>query len=192
MYEAKDFIHLIGMDGLSEEQLTIHFGLYNGYVNNVNTVLETMKNMSDAKEFGPAFAEIKRRFGWEFGGMRLHEQYFENMTKSASPLNPESALAKKITEDFGSFDAWKTEFIKTASLRGVGWTILVHDTHANRLINTWVNEHDVGHLVTTTPIVVLDVWEHAFVFDFKMKRPDYIDVFMNSIDWAVAEKRFGA
>ena len=87
------------MDGLSEEQLTIHFGLYNGYVNNVNTVLETMKNMSDAKEFGPAFAEIKRRFGWEFGGMRLHEQYFENMTKSASPLNPESALAKKITED---------------------------------------------------------------------------------------------
>ena len=141
---------------------------------------------------GPAFAEIKRRFGWEFGGMRLHEQYFENMTKSASPLNPESALAKKITEDFGSFDAWKTEFIKTASLRGVGWTILFHDTHANRLINTWANEHDVGHLVTTTPIVVLDVWEHAFVFDFKMKRPDYIDVFMNSIDWAVAEKRFGA
>lgn len=189
MYTAKDYTSLLGLNGFSDKQLTIHFGLYEGYVKNTNKELELLQQLAVAGDIGTSYAEVKRRLGWEFDGMRMHEYYFENMTKDASPLG-DGELRAKIEADFGSFDAWQKEFESTGALRGIGWAVLVYDMRGDRLHNIWVNEHDMGHLVGTTPLLVMDVFEHAFVFDYDMKRAEYIASFMSVIDWNEVTHRF--
>ncbi|MFH1426212.1 MAG: Fe-Mn family superoxide dismutase [Candidatus Kerfeldbacteria bacterium] len=188
-YEAKDFSQLIGLDGFSEELLTTHFGLYEGYVKNTNKLIE---QLADKNLVSPEWDELKRRFGWEFNGMRLHELYFENMTKEESSCKEECPeLIRQMDADFGVKEhSWKEDFIATGSMRGIGWTVLYLDLSSKRLFNTWVNEHDVGHLSGCTPLLVMDVFEHAFVMDYGMKRADYIEAFFNAIDWSVVNNRF--
>lgn len=188
MYEALDFSHILGTPGFSDILLNTHFGLYLGYVKNTNTLADRLKEL--AKNAGPGeYAELKRRFGWEFNGMRLHELYFENMTKDATELNEDSELSKKLIAEFGSYDAWQKDFIATGALRGIGWAILAYDKRGNRLFNTWINEHDVGHLAGATPLLVMDVFEHAFILDYGMKRGEYIESFMKAINWEVLNKK---
>jgi Fe-Mn family superoxide dismutase len=146
--------------------------------------------MSTLEAGTPEYAEVKRRFGWEFNGMRLHELYFGNMSKGAQGLDTASALGKKIEDDFGSVDAWVKDFKATGAMRGIGWVILAYDAEGDRLFNTWINEHDLGHLATATPILIMDVFEHAFMLDYGLKRADYIDAFWNAIDWKTVEARF--
>jgi Fe-Mn family superoxide dismutase len=122
--------------------------------------------------------------------MRLHEYYFGNMTKAAVELDKNSSLARKIVEDFGSLENWEKDFRATGALRGIGWVILYYDSAAGRLFNVWVNEHDVGHLSGAFPILVMDVFEHAFMIDYGLKRADYIEVFFKAIDWSSVAKRF--
>ena len=190
MYEAKDFSHLLGTPGFSDNQLNTHFKLYQGYVANTNKVADKLRTLSDSGDFGPEFAEMKRRFGWEFDGMRMHEYYFENLCKEPSARDEAGALSSKLAEQFGSFDAWKTEFEKTGALRGIGWAVLAYDARGDRLFNVWVNEHDAGQLAGVVPLLVMDVFEHAFVFDYGMNRGEYIAAFMASVDWSVVEERF--
>lgn len=193
MYKAKDYSHLIGLPGFSDILLTNHFTLYQGYVNNVNTLSDLLTELSAAgKNNTPQFAEVKRRFGWEFNGMRLHELYFENLTKDAKPLEPAASLALQLTKDFGDYVAWEKEFRATGALRGVGWAVLAYDSTGQRTFNVWVNEHDVGFLAGAIPLLVLDVFEHAYMLDFGLKRADYIAAFFKAIDWSLAERRFTA
>jgi Fe-Mn family superoxide dismutase len=126
--------------------------------------------------------------GWEFNGMRLHEYYFENLDGKA-PLNKDGKLVKKMAKDFGSYENWEKAFNAVSTIRGVGWTVLYQDTTSGRLINFWINEHDVGHPVGCSPILVLDVFEHAFMIDYGLKRADYIASFFRNIDWPVVEGR---
>jgi len=191
MYEAKNFDLLLGTQGFSDQLLKNHFTLYQGYVKNTNTLLEELKNLVDEeKSATPAYAELKRRFGWEFNGMRLHELYFENMIKEGTTPNTNASLAKKIAEQFGSFDVWKKDFTATGAMRGIGWIILYSDTSNNNLFNVWINEHDSGHLAGCKPLLVLDVFEHAFMLDYGLKRADYIETFFNALDWNVVNKRY--
>lgn len=185
-YQEQDYSSLVGMEGFSKELLEAHFGLYAGYVKNTNKLSDMLKDLA---QDAPEYAELKRRFGWEFNGMRLHELYFGNMTAGDSSFDEGSALGKKITEDFGSFDAWKEDFVSTSSMRGIGWCILYLDPHSGRLFNTWINEHDVGHLAGGVPLLVLDVFEHAYVLDYGMKRADYINAFFNVINWEEVASR---
>jgi Fe-Mn family superoxide dismutase len=188
-YEAKDYSKLIGMDGFSETQLKNHFTLYNGYVTNTNKALDLLDSMlKDGKAGSYEYAEVKRRLGWEFNGMRLHELYFGNLGGSAAPKSADK-VHKLITEQFGSYDTWEKDFRAVGGMRGIGWTILYHDPEANRLINMWVNEHDVGHPSGCAPLLVMDVFEHAFVFDYGLKRADYIAAFFKNIDWSVVNGR---
>jgi len=190
-YKAKDFSHLMGMSGFSDETLNMHFKLYQGYVNNTNTLLSTLKQyVADGKERTPEYAELKRRVGWEFDGMRLHEDYFGNLGGKKSQLEQESALYKRIVQDFGSYDSWKEDFIATGVMRGIGWAILYLDPMTNRLINIWIGEHDRGHIAGGKVILVMDVWEHAYLLDFGLERMDYIKSFFNNIDWNVVQKRY--
>ncbi len=192
MYQIQNFDHLLGLNGFSDNALKIHFSLYQGYVNNTNKLIEIINELTTANKINiPEYAELKRRFGWEFNGMRLHEYFFETMTKNKNKLEENSTLYKKITTDFGSFDNWLTDFKNTASARGIGWVILYFDQKANRLFNVWVNEHDTGHLADAKLILNLDVFEHAFMLDFGTKRIDYIEAFLQVIDWQVCLKRFG-
>lgn len=192
-YTAKTYDSLLGMTGFSDTLLNNHFKLYQGYVNNVNTLTEKLAALiKEDKGKTPEYAELKRRFGWEFNGMRLHEYYFENMTKDASAFDENSALGKQIIADFGSFDMWKKDFDATSSMRGIGWTILYYDTQAKRLFNVWINEHDLGHLAGEVAILVFDVFEHAYMIDYGVNRADYITAFMNIINWSEVSKRFQA
>jgi Fe-Mn family superoxide dismutase len=188
-YEAKDYGKLIGLEGFSDTLLNNHFTLYKGYVTNTNKALDTMSAMlKDGKSAAPEFAEMKRRFGWEFNGMRLHEYYFENLG-GKSALNTDGKLGKLLSANFGGYDAWLQDFKGTATMRGIGWVILYQDTMGGRLFNQWINEHDVGHPAGCQPILILDVFEHAFLTDYGLKRADYIEAFLKNINWAVAESR---
>lgn len=188
-YTAKDFSNLIGMQGFSETLLKNHFTLYQGYVKNTNAVLGDSTQMcKDNKIDTPEYAELKRRLGWEFNGMRLHELYFGNLG-GKSQLNKSGALATNISHYFGSIENWEKDFKGTAMMRGIGWCVLYQDTTNGRLVNFWINEHDTGHPAGCNPLLILDVFEHAFLTDYQLKRTDYIEAFMKNINWSIVENR---
>lgn len=187
MYEPKKFEKLLGLEGFSEKLLKNHFTLYEGYVANVNKLTDFLKK---AEFDTPAYAELKRRFGWEFDGMRLHELYFENMMPGGSELAENMELRKKIIADFGAVENWKKQFKTIGTMRGIGWAVLYYDQEGDRLFNAWINEHDEGHLVGCAPILVMDVFEHAYLTDYEIKKADYIEAFMKVIFWHVADARF--
>ncbi len=188
-YTAKDYSRLLGMEGFSETLLKNHFTLYQGYVTNTNKWIDTLGQMvKEGKMASPEFAELKRRFGWEFNGMRLHEYYFENLSGKGG-LEKTGKLFKSISEEFGSFEAWEKEFRAIGMIRGIGWVILYQDPLTGRLLNFWINEHDVGHPAGGIPLLILDVFEHAFMIDYGLKRADYIEAFFRNIHWKVVEGR---
>ena len=188
-YEAKDYRSLIGIKGFSEALLKNHFTLYQGYVTNTNKVMGLLDEILKADKTGaPEYAELKRRLGWEFNGMRLHEYYFDNLGGDGN-LDTGGKLAQAINEDCGGYASWEKDFKAIGTMRGIGWTVLYQDSVNRRLFNMWINEHDVGHPAGCSPILVMDVFEHAFMLDYGLKRADYIEAFFNNIDWNEAEKR---
>jgi len=190
-YEVKDFGALLGAEGFSENLLKNHFTLYLGYVNNTNKLADTLADMhKQGKSNTPEFAEQKRRFGWEFNGMRLHEYYFGNLLKGGSKLETNSELAKKIIADFGSLPNWESEFRAIGAMRGIGWVVLYYDYCGDRMFNFWINEHDVGHPAGAIPLLVMDVFEHAFLADYGLKKADYIAAFFKAINWERVRARF--
>jgi len=189
VYTAKDYSKLIGMEGFSETLLKNHFTLYQGYVTNTNKLLDILGQMlKDGKTGTPEYAELKRRLGWEFNGMRLHEYYFENLGGKTSP-EKSKRLIKELAENFGSYEAWEKEFKATGTMRGIGWVVLYQDPMAKKLINFWINEHDVSHPAGCNPLLIMDVFEHAFMLDYGLKRADYIEAFFKNIDWSQVEAR---
>jgi Fe-Mn family superoxide dismutase len=190
-YQAINFENLLGTEGFSNQLLTNHFTLYNGYVANTSKLMEELAELEKQGKAGtPQYAEMKRRFGWEFDGMRLHELYFGNMTKSGSITDKGSKLFAKITADFGSFENCEKLFKSAGALRGIGWAAVYYDPTGDQLINAWINEHDGGHLAAAMPILIMDVFEHAFMADYGLKRADYIAAFCRAIDWKTVQKRF--
>jgi len=192
-YVAKDF-NLAGLNGISDKTLETHFGLYKGYVTNTNTLNEQISGLIKNGKAGsadPAFAELTRRLGFEYNGMRLHEYYFGNMTANGKGQpNSETKLMKAITESFGDFETWKTDFVKVGGMRGVGWAITFQDPFTSRISNHWVTLHEDGNPAGFKPILVMDVWEHAFLLDYKpAERPKYIEAFFSNIDWDVVDQR---
>jgi Fe-Mn family superoxide dismutase len=189
-YTAKDYTNLIGMAGFSESLLKNHFTLYQGYVTNTNKVLEILdQKLKEDKTATPEFAELKRRVGWEFNGMRLHENYFDSLGGNGVVAN-NSRLERKKIEEFGSAEAWEKDFRAVGAMRGIGWVVLYQDNENGRLFNCWINEHDAGHPSGCVPILVMDVFEHAFMLDYGLKRADYVEAFFKNIDWNAVEVRF--
>ena len=188
-YTAKDFSHLVGMEGFSETLLKNHFTLYQGYVTNTNKLMDLLAAMlKEGKVSAPEYAELKRRMGFEFNGMRLHEYYFGNLG-GKGVLDKSGKLGRKLAEDFDSYEDWEKDFKGTGAMRGIGWAILYQDNVTGRLINQWINEHETGHPAGCTPILVMDVFEHAFITDYGLKRADYIEAFFKNINWEIVEGR---
>lgn len=184
MYEPKDFSHLLGITGMSDALLNNHFTLYQGYVKQTNALMEKCKTLEAGT---PEYAELHRRFGWEWNGMRLHELYFGNLVKGGAGMS--DAFKQKLEQMWGSVENWQKEFVGIGAMRGIGWVVLAEDKENGKLFNVWINEHDAGHLAGATPLLVMDVFEHAFMLDYGTKRADYINAFMSSVDWSEAEKR---
>lgn len=193
MYTAKKYEHLLGLNGFSDTMLKNHFTLYDGYVNNVNSLMKKMNEIREERKSGvedrkEESAELHRRFAWEYNGMKLHELYFENMTKESSQLNENGVLYKALVERFGDIETFKLNFTKNvATFRGIGWVALVKRDDTLGVI--WIGEHDEGLLANSKILLIMDVWEHAYMTDYQIKRADYVNVFMQSIDWSVVEKR---
>jgi Fe-Mn family superoxide dismutase len=188
-YAAKDYSGLIGMDGFSETLLGNHFTLYQGYVTNTNKVMELLSQMAKEGKIGtPEYAELKRRMGFEFDGMRLHEYYFENLGGKGD-LARSSKFRDKVSADFDGYEAWEADFKGTGAMRGIGWAILYQDDVTGTLFNQWINEHETGPLAGCAPILVMDVFEHAFMLDYGLKRGDYIEAFFRSISREAVEGR---
>ncbi len=140
----------------------------------------------------PAYSELTRRMGFEYNGMVLHEYYFGNMKKGSTTTDPEagSQLYKLAEQSFGSYDIWKADFVSVGKMRGVGWAICYQDPATERLSNHWITLHEVGNVAGFVPVLVMDVWEHAFLLDYKpADRPKYIEAFFSNIDWASCEQR---
>jgi Fe-Mn family superoxide dismutase len=188
-YTAKDYSKLIGMEGFSPVLLNNHFTLYQGYVTNTNKVIDILAGiLKEGKTGTPEYAELKRRFGWEFNGMRLHEYYFENLG-GKTPIEKGGSLAKKLAQSFGSYEDWEKDFKATGAMRGIGWVVLYEDTNTGGLYNFWVNEHDTGHPAGCRPLLIMDVFEHAYMVDYGLKKADYITAFFKNINWPVVEAR---
>jgi len=188
-YTVKDFGNLIGMEGFSDTLLNNHFTLYQGYVSNTNKLIDILASLlKEGKESTPEYAELKRRMGFEFNGMRLHELYFGNLG-GKQPPDKSSKIANQMAEDFGSYGDWERDFKATGKMRGIGWAILYQDKVTGRLFNQWINEHEVGHPTGCTPVLVMDVFEHAFMTDYGLKRASYIEAFFKNINWSVVNSR---
>jgi Fe-Mn family superoxide dismutase len=188
-YEARAELRPKGLSGISEDQIAQHWKLYEGYVKNANALNEKIVALAARKEFGPEFAELKRRLGYEYDGMILHEHYFGALKPGAKPLGDDSALIKQMKRSFGGFSNWKEEFAAIGKMRGVGWTILYYDTRVRSLTNHWIGLHQDGHPAGFTPILVMDVWEHAYMVDAGVDgRPAYIEAFFKNVDWSKADR----
>ncbi|MEX0930431.1 MAG: Fe-Mn family superoxide dismutase [Candidatus Paceibacterota bacterium] len=177
---------------LSRESVEEHLTLYSGYVKNTNNVLEQIEVLreDDADTNAYAIGELRRRLGFEFDGMRNHEYYFAALEGGPEQLSDEE-LKQQIESQWGSFDNWYDEFKQMAKTRGVGWANLMYDPKAGTLINYWNDEQHLGHLVDVRPVLMLDMWEHSFVFDYKPSgKGEYIEDFFANLNWTVVENNF--
>jgi Fe-Mn family superoxide dismutase len=191
-YRAADFSHLKDLNGLSDQQIEQHLELYAGYVQNTNQLNARLAELANAGQAGtPEHTDLLRRRGFEYDGMILHEYYFGNLRPNGSgEPRGESELLAAMERDFGSFDGWKQVFGQVARMRGVGWAILYQDPHTGQMSNHWISLHQDGHPAGFKPLLVMDVWEHAFMVDYKAtERAKYIDAFFSNIDWSVVEHR---
>lgn len=194
-YKARQF-NLSGLKGISDQTLEMHFKLYEGYVKETNNLRERISEfIADGKvdqEEMPAYSELTRRLGFEYNGMVLHEYYFDNLTSGGGigDAQPNSQFTKAAVASFGSYEIWKADFVGIGKMRGVGWAICYENPANGNLSNHWITLHETGNVAGFTPILVMDVWEHAFLLDYKpAERPKYIEAFFSNIDWAEVESR---
>jgi superoxide dismutase, Fe-Mn family len=196
-YRVKSF-DLHGLQGISDRTLDMHIALYEGYVKAANAltgdIADFLKDGTVDQEEMPAYSELTRRLGFEYNGMVLHEYYFGNMRKTVSPRPAaDSAFVRRAEDSFGSFERWKTDFISVGKMRGVGWAICYQHPSTGRLTNHWTSLHEYGNVAGFIPVLVMDVWEHAYLLDYApSKRGEYIDAFFSNIDWKNVDRRVQA
>jgi len=178
------------LKGISEKNVEEHLKLYAGYVKNSNLILQKIEELSkDSDTDSYAISELQRRFGFEFDGMRNHEYYFSFFEGGPKEISKDSELYKSTTYLWGSFDTWLARFKSIAMTRGVGWAVLYFDKQNQMLLNTWVDEHHLGHLTGLTPILMIDMWEHAFVADYQPSgKKQYIEDFFSNLNWKKVEE----
>ena len=194
-YTARQF-NLSGLNGISDQTLEMHFKLYEGYVKETNNltqrIADFIKDGNVDQEEMPAYSELTRRLGFEFNGMVLHEYYFDNLQSGggSGDATQRSEFTKAAETSFGSYDVWKADFVGIGKMRGVGWAICYQNPANGRLSNHWITLHETGNVAGFTPILVMDVWEHAFLLDYKpAERPKYIEAFFSNIAWDAVEQR---
>ncbi len=193
-YQPKDF-DLHGLEGISDRTLSMHLKLYEGYVKASNTLRQQIDEMLgdgriDREEM-PAYSELNRRLAFEYNGMRLHELYFTNLSPGGTGrIQTDSSFGRAAGDSFGSFDRWREDFVSVGMMRGIGWAICYLDPACGRLSNHWISSHEYGHVAGFVPLLVLDVWEHAYLLDYSpSERSEYIDAFFRNVRWALVDER---
>lgn len=194
-YTPRQF-NLSGLKGISDETLEMHFKLYEGYVKETNNLTDRIaKFIQDGtvdQEEMPAYSELTRRLGFEYNGMVLHEYYFDNLQRGGGngDADGNSRFRRAAESSFGTYDIWKADFVGIGKMRGVGWAICYENPTNGRLSNHWITLHETGNVAGYNPVLVMDVWEHAFLLDYKpAERPKYIEAFFSNINWSTVDSR---
>ncbi len=178
------------MKGISDQQIRYHFEThYTGNVNKLNEIWEKLQTVdrSKANQNYSDYRALKVEESFNFMGVVLHELYFENL-KDGLDTKPSREMVSNLERNFGSFDKWKGDF-KACSIALRGWAILVYDPHNNKLINNGLDAHNMYGLVSTVPLLAIDVYEHAYYLDYGPNRSGYIDAFMENINWNIVDRR---
>ncbi len=193
-YNAKKFT-LPTLTGISDKQIEVHLALYEGYVKHTNLLREQVKDLETlgAEKYSYAVTELRRRLGFEFNGMRMHERYFEQWENGATDESKDSELAQAVSEKYGSWEAFIAHFKTIGMSRGIGWTILYADPEAKTVHTAWVSDHELGQLGGCPVILAMDMWEHAFMLDYlPSEKKQYIEAFLKNLNWSLIEERFKA
>lgn len=190
-FTPKDFT-LGELKGFSPKAIEEHLKLYKAYVNNANLVLNKIKECEkDLVANAYVLSELHRRFAFEFGGVRNHEYYFASLSGGAADLPVDSKLKEAIEKSGTTFEAWLMNFKALAMTRGIGWAMLYYDKETGQLLSQWVDEQHLGHLVRASPVLCLDMWEHAYLFDYiPAEKKNYVEAFFANLNWQVIEDNF--
>lgn len=192
-YAARTF-NLPALKGLSPEQIAVHLSLYEGYVKHTNLIVDTIEKLREEDATGNAFVinELRRRLGFEFDGMRMHEYYFEQFEGGAQAPS-DSTLSQAASEKYGSWDGFIAHVKEVAGTRGIGWVVVYNDPKASTLHTAFVNDHELGQLAGLPILLAVDLWEHAYMVDYKpAEKKTYVEAFLENVNWSVVEARFAA
>lgn len=191
-YTARKF-EIPELKSISRNQVDVHLALYEGYVKHTNLILDTIKELraADAEKNAFIINELRRRLGFEFDGMRMHEYYFEQFEGGAKDAGETSALKDLAEERYGDWDKFIAHIKEVAGTRGIGWVVVYFDP-ADRVIHTaYVGDHELGQLAGLPIILAIDMWEHAFMVDYvPADKKKYVDAFLENLNWGVCERRF--
>ena len=191
-YTARTF-NLLELKGLSKKQIDIHLALYEGYVKHTNLILEKIEKLrtEDAVDNAYLIAELRRRFGFEFDGMRMHEYYFEQFEGGSLRPQNEGPLMDAAVARYGDWVKFIDHIKEVCGTRGIGWTVVYYDPSGRTLHTAWVNDHEIGQLAGLPIILAVDMWEHAYMVDYApAEKKSYVEAFLENVNWEVIEKRF--
>lgn len=180
------------LTGLSEKQIKVHLALYEGYVKHVNLIMSMLVAYGKTEDEGGKYslAELRRRFAFEFDGMRLHEYYFEQFEGASCKVQEGSALSNAVKEKYGEKEL-EAHIREVAGSRGIGWVVVYADPRAKTIHTTFVGDHELGQLAGLPILLALDLWEHAYMVDYvPAEKKNYVDAFFANLNWSVVEKRF--
>lgn len=188
MFESKQFSSISGLPGLSEKMMSEHYKLYEGYVKKANEVMEKLQ-IADKSAANASYSDLRAlKLGVSFavGGIKSHELFFGHLTATAQ--KPEKLMSDMITKHFGSFENWETDMKQTA-IAARGWVWTAYDWDTKTLFNYLGDAHDAFPIWNATPLVALDVYEHAYFIDYGTSRADYIKAIIQNLDWQFIEQR---
>jgi len=191
-YIARTF-NLPELKGLSKKQIDIHLALYEGYVKHTNLITEKIEKLREEDAEGNAYlmAELRRRLGFEFDGMRMHEYYFEQFEGDMTSQDSSHPLTEAVTDRYGSWEKFIAHIKEVAGTRGIGWTVVYYDPRGRAIHTVWVNDHEVGQLAGLPILLALDMWEHAYMVDYvPADKKSYVEAFLDNVNWCVPEGRF--
>ncbi len=189
-YTPKEF-NMPELKGLSAKQIEVHLGLYKGYVTHVNLLREQIAELTKegAEKYAYAITETRRRLGFEFGGMRMHEYYFEQFESGTSDQS--ASLNTMLSTKYGSWEDFLEHFKQVGMSRGIGWTVLYYDPVGQTPHVAWVSDHELGTLAGLPILLAMDMWEHAFMVDYTpAEKGQYIAAFLSNVNWDVAAQRY--
>jgi Fe-Mn family superoxide dismutase len=190
MIEKVQFKYTDDIKVINQDQFEAHMRLYEGYVTNINKIDAEYKQGNTQREQSNItfsyYRELKRGETFALNGVILHELYFENI--GGKTAEPDQAIVEKIENDFDVYQNWQEDFIATAKASR-GWAVLAFDQRSGRYRNISLDAHDVGNIAYSAPVLVLDMYEHAYFMQYADKKADYINNFMKNINWTVVGER---
>ena len=174
---------LLELDGISRDTVEAHYKLYEGYINKRNEILRELDgvDLSSANQVYSQIRVLKVELTFAIGGIKNHEIYFEHLGGLGG--DPDGAFGQLVQRDFGSAEAWRTD-LKATGMAGRGWAWTAYDWDEGRLFNYIGDAQNTYPIWNATPLVALDVYEHAYFLDYRTDRASYIDVFFDNLDWA--------